>query len=188
MLSTNDLEIAEVGLACDVEVPFLREGELAQDNTLMLPVVQSVLDRLDPDGDTVEAVVLLQPTSPLRLSGDIDGAIDLFLDRNPDSVVSVVPVPHIYHPLKVLRPTETGLLPFLDDRPAVSGHRDLPPAFARNGPAVLITQASVIRQGSLYGDVSLPYEMPAERSVDIDDPLDLAFAEYLIEQARSNKN
>ena len=180
VISTDDPEIAKVAQSCGVEVPFLRQGDLAKDDTLMLPVVQNMLDWLDPDGTSIDAVVLLQPTSPLRTSGDIDAAIDMFYEQGPDSVVSVTPVPHIYHPLKVVRPTDAGLVPFLDDRPAVTGHRDLPPAFARNGPAVLVMRPDVIRQGSLYGETSLPYEMPAERSVDIDDPLDLAFAEFLL--------
>jgi CMP-N,N'-diacetyllegionaminic acid synthase len=184
VLSTNDPEIAEIGRACGVEVPFLREDALAQDDTLMLPVIQNMLDWLDPDGNTVQAIVLLQPTSPLRSLNDINGAIDLYLNSKPDSVVSVVSVPHIYHPLKITRSTKAGLVPYLDDRPTISGHRDLPPVYARNGPAVLITRVDIIRSGSLYGNRSLPFEMPVERSIDIDDPMDFAFAEFIIKQTR----
>ena len=66
VLSTNGPEIPEVVRSCGIEGPFFREGKLAQDDTMLLPVIQNMLDWLDPDGETVEAKVLLQPKLPLR--------------------------------------------------------------------------------------------------------------------------
>ena len=184
ILSTDDPEIAELGRRYGVEVPFLRAKDLAGGSAMMLPVVQDVLRRLDPTGAEVRAIVLLQPTSPLRTARHIDEAVEIFVSHCPDSVVSVVPVPHIFHPQKLYKPGADGLIPYLDGQVPAVGHRDLPVAYARNGPAVLVIHADTIRAGSLYGTASLPYEMVAEESVDIDTPLDFAFAEFLLKRTK----
>src|SRR5262245_13926725 len=77
ILSTEDEEIAEVGRACGIEVPFLRPAELAQDTTPTLPVVQHALQFLEAMGSHFDAVCLLQPTNPFRRTVDIDNCIEL---------------------------------------------------------------------------------------------------------------
>lgn len=176
ILSTDDDAIAAAGRACGLEVPFLRPPELAQDGTPTLPVLINILDWLG-DNEPVEAIVLLQVTSPLRQAQDIEGAIRLFRDGNADSVVSVTPLPDHYGTAKLMVRHDDGRLQRLD--PAA-----FPPAgqlFVRNGPAVLVTRPDVLRQGSLYGDKILPYVMPAERSIDIDTELDFRMAAALLE-------
>src|SRR6185312_12148312 len=72
VLSTDDVEIAELGRTLGLDVPFLRPAELAADATPMLPVMRHAADWFAARGGTVEAVVLLQPTSPLRTAAHID--------------------------------------------------------------------------------------------------------------------
>lgn len=184
VLSTDSEDIADVARANGLEVPSLRPAHLAGDDTLMIDVAQHHLDEAAAAGEEVEVLVLLQPTSPLRLSGHIDDAVRLFRETGPDSVVSVVDTAHIYHPLKALKLVDGYLQPYIDGQPSVAGHRDLPTAYARNGPAVVVTHPDIIRDGSFYGACSVPYVMTMETSIDIDEPLDLAFAEFLIERQR----
>ncbi|MGH9901714.1 MAG: cytidylyltransferase domain-containing protein, partial [Pyrinomonadaceae bacterium] len=61
ILSTEDAEIADVGRRCGLEVPFVRPAELAEDTTPMLPVVQHALAQMEKDGESFDAVCLLQP-------------------------------------------------------------------------------------------------------------------------------
>ncbi len=180
IISTDSPEIAAIARHYGVDTPFLRPAHLAANDTPMLPVIQDALATLSAQGMTFTAVALLQPTSPLRTSRHIDEALKLFVDHKPDSIVSVVTVPHIYHPLKLVRPTESGLVPYRDGLPPAIGHRDLPPVYAKNGPAVLVSSIETIRNGSLYGNRSLPYLMSPEDSIDIDEPFDLALAEFLL--------
>lgn len=184
LLSTDDEEIAAYGRANGAEVPYLRPAPLAADDTPMIAVLQDLVAWLDRTSSTpVEAIVLLQPTSPLRRGEHIDAAIEVFTTHpDAESVVSVVTPPHIFHPLKLSKPSPRGLVPYLDDVPPALGHRDLPVAYARNGPAVLITRPDVIRRGEIYGSPSLPYVMAAEDSIDIDEPLDLEIAEFLLKR------
>jgi CMP-N-acetylneuraminic acid synthetase len=182
LLSTDDDAIAALGRAHGIEVPYMRPAALATDDTPMLDILQDLVTWLDRAGSgKIEAIVLLQPTSPLRTAAHIDEAIELFRAHpEADSVVSVVEPPHIFHPLKMLKPSGRGLVPFVDGVEPVAGHRDLPPAFARNGPAVLVVRPEIIRRGEVYGQVSHPYVMEARDSVDIDEPLDLEIADLLL--------
>lgn len=181
LLSTDDAEILELGRKYGAEAPFLRPAELSAADAPMIGVMRHALDWLRGAGCDVEAIVLLQPTSPLRTARHIDEAVALFR-RHPEaaSVCSVVKPPHIFHPLKILKPTGDGLAPYIDGDARDPGQLELPPAYARNGPAVLVTRAQVIDAGEVYGMPSIPYEMPPDASIDIDEPYDLQIAEALM--------
>ena len=181
LLSTEDPEIAACGRDNGIEV-HPRPPALAADDTPMLAVLENIMAWLDhPESDGPESIVLLQPTSPLRSSRHIDDAVELFrLHPQADSVVSVMTPPHIFHPLKMLKPSRERLVPFIEGSEAAMGHRNLPPAYARNGPAVLVIRPDTIRRGQIYGDVSIPYVMDRIDSIDIDDPLDLEIADLLL--------
>ena len=175
VLSTDSEAIAEAGRAHGIEVPFLRPARLAGDDTPMIDVLRHAVDSLQPPADVI---VLLQPTSPLRRADHIDGAVDLLLQSGADSVVSVTAVPHQFTPGSLMR-VEAGRLVF-DGGPGATRRQDKPLWYARNGPAVVVTRAAVIRGGRLYGDHTRPFVMSREESIDIDEPLDLAFAEAVL--------
>ncbi|MEW6593814.1 MAG: acylneuraminate cytidylyltransferase family protein [Thermodesulfobacteriota bacterium] len=175
ILSSDDVQVAKVGRACGLEVPWLRPTEIASDDSPMIPVLVHVLDWLEGEGVTVEAVVLLQPTSPLRTAGDIDGAIALFRSSGADTVVTVMAVPNACKPVKLMARDTEGLVASVDAAVFSCGQLVL-----RNGPAVLVTSPGVIRSGRLYGERTLGYEMPQERSIDIDTPYDFLLAELLL--------
>jgi CMP-N-acetylneuraminic acid synthetase len=181
VLSTDDEDIAALGPRWGLEVPFLRPPQLADDAAPMVAVVRHMLDWLRQDGETVTALVLLQPTSPLRDARHIDEAVAIF-NANPDceSVLSVVEPPHIFHPLKALRLSGHGLVHFVEDREPAFGRRDLPLVYAVNGPAVVVVRPTAIERGEMYGNPIVPYVMSPDVSIDVDEPLDLAIADFLI--------
>ena len=179
LLNTDDPEIAAVGRACGVEVPFMRPAELAQDDTPILPVIRHTLDWLAKHDNFVpEAVVLLQPTSPLRQVEHIDAAIRLLLEQNADTVVSVMEVPHQFTPVSLMQLDEQNQLrPYLP-APIILRRQEKPRLYARNGPAVLAIRRETLLAGKLYGERILPLLMESTLSLDIDGPDDLALAEF----------
>jgi len=179
VLSTDDEATAEAGRALGLDVPFLRPADLAADDTPMLPVLVHAADALARSGFVADAVVLLQPTSPLRRAEHIDAAVELLETSGADSVVSVVEVPHQFSPVSVMALDGGRLKPFVPG-PLVTRRQDKPRVFARNGPAVLATRYAVLASGSLYGDDCRPLVMDAETSVDIDSPSDFDYAEFLL--------
>ena len=183
LLNTDDSQIAEVGKQLGVEVPFLRPEHLAQDDTPILPVIQQTLEWLATyDGYVPEAIMLLQPTSPLRRSKHIDTAIDIFNQENADTLVSVIEVPHQFNPVSVMKLTEGGRLEPYKKGPMIFRRQDKPNVFARNGPAVLVIRREVIERDQLYGERVFPYIMGRIESLDIDDEIDLKIAEYWLQR------
>ncbi len=186
LVSTDDSEIANVAGGLGAEVPFLRPAELADDTAPMLGVLRHALAWLESQGVAVEALVLLQPTSPLRMGRHVEEAIALFRSASASSVVSVVEVPHQFNPVSVMKLSVQGTLaPFLGDQALVTRRQDKPKAYARNGPAVLVCHPQTLRSGELYGASCRPYVMSEDDSLDIDTPRDLQLAEQaLLDRSR----
>src|SRR3989338_7889498 len=90
VVSTESRAIANVARKYGAEVPFLRPRELAGDRAKATDAVYHLLTTLEKQsGYMPDYVVLLQPTSPLRESKDIDGALDLLFKQKAQAVVSV---------------------------------------------------------------------------------------------------
>ncbi len=179
MISTDDSEIANVARQLGAEVPFLRPPELADDKSPMLGVLKHMFKWLECHDVNMEALVLLQPTSPLRTSHHIEEALKIFRSVPATSVVSVVEVPHQFNPISLMKLSMEGTLtPFFENQKIfVSRRQDKPKTFARNGPAVLICHPDTLRSGELYGANCVPYIMSHQESLDIDTLSDLSLAE-----------
>lgn len=182
VLSTDDEQIAAVGRACGIEVPFLRPAELAQDHSPTLPVVQHALRTLEAAGEQFDAVCLLQPTNPLRRAVDIDACITLFEREQADSVVTVLPVPAEYNPHWVyFRAADGSLRLSTGESTPIPRRQALPPAFHREGSVYVTRRDVILEENSLYGQRVLGVELDPTRSVNIDTPDDWAHAEALLQ-------
>jgi CMP-N-acetylneuraminic acid synthetase len=181
ILTTDDEVIANAGRELGLEVPFLRPAEFATDNAGSLGVIEHALGWLEARGERVDAIVLLQPTSPLRTSKHISEAVALFQCQKPDALVSVVEVPHRFHPGALLR-IDVGILKSLnhDTVQLIRRRQEYQTLYARNGPAILIITPDQIRRGEFYSGRTIPYIMSALYSVDIDTAQDLFFAECML--------
>jgi len=155
-----------------------RPAELAVAETRVYDVVVHALETLDPRQERFDAVGVVQCTSPFTSPEDLAGAVALLERTGADSVVTVARIDSAVHPLKLKVLEGDRLLPYLeDDRLAPS--QDLPPLWVRNG-ALYVTRRATLDSGELLGGDVRGYEMPAERSHDIDTPADLAIAELLL--------
>ncbi len=176
VVSTDDPEIADVARYAGAQVPFMRPAELAQDTTPGLDPVMHAIDQLP----LFDSVLLLQPTSPLRTTNDIDACIRLAMDKISPSVVSVSAADT--HPYWTYRLTEDQTLRRFIDTEPIARRQDLPPAYTLNG-ALYFAEVNWLRHcGSLVGIETIGYLMPRERSVDLDTPLDWKFAELLLKE------
>jgi CMP-N-acetylneuraminic acid synthetase len=185
VLSTDDPEIAEVGRACGIEVPFLRPAHLAGDATPSVPVLQDVVRRLEGDGEHYDATFLLQPTNPLRTTGDIDGAIDLFERTGADSVISFVDTGE-RHPARMKIVDDSGQVidpPFAEPFEGMA-RQQLPKLYLRDGSVYLTRRDVLMEQGSLKGKICRAWIMPEERGWNIDSPFDLFIVEQMLKWGR----
>jgi CMP-N-acetylneuraminic acid synthetase len=181
VLSTDDAEISRVGRELGAEVPFVRPPELATDKATSLPVMQHALAACEAErgGERYDAVMMLQPTTPLRLASDIDRAIAMLEESGADSVISVVDV-LAHHPARMKYLEGDRLI----DPPFCEAYENQPrqelrPMFIRNG-AIYLTRREVLLGGSFKGRDCRGLVMPAERSVNIDTLDDFRHAEWVL--------
>lgn len=177
----------DVGIGIDVDIGncakdygvdvIVRPPELASDDS---PTIDTVRHTLDCVGWDWDAVVVLQPTNPLRTATDIDASLAILEESQADSVISVVACDD-WHPSRMYCANRLGgvdRLPWLpDDR-----RQEQCKLWLRDG-SIYACRLEVIRAGYLQGGLCLPLFIPRERSVRIDEPLDLAWAEFLLTRA-----
>ena len=181
VVSTDDPKIAEISKTFNGNIPFMRPPELATDSALTIGVVQHAIEFMEKErGSKYDYVILLQPTSPLRNSLDIDESVQKLITTNCDSVVSVVDVDG-YHPFRMKRFVGDRLINFVDQ-----GFEDmrprqiLPKVYIRNGAIYASKRKIVMTGGTLVGSDCRGIEMPPERSINIDSPEDFIIAEAAI--------
>ena len=175
VVSTDSPTIADVSLESGAMVPFLRPSTLASDATSSCDVALHALEEM-PGHDWL---LLLQPTSPLRTSEDIEGIIAMLEERPAHSALSVSQThPPIHWALEVS--SDGSVFPALhDDRHRRSGGV----TFTPNG-ALYLTQCEWLSQHRrLSGEGTRAYVMPRERSIDIDTEIDWAIAEMLMRRS-----
>ena len=180
VLSTDSIEIAEVGQRAGLEVPFLRPATLAADDTPMLPVIRHALDALASSGWQAEMVVLLQPTSPLRRGEHVRDAVQLLRDTDADSVVTVVELPRHLSPDYVMRIEDGRLRHFLPEGARLTRRQDARAAYSRDGTVYASWVRTIERTGSLYGDDCRPLIIDPRDSLSIDSPADWDAAERML--------
>jgi N-acylneuraminate cytidylyltransferase len=184
IISTDSDEIARVARGFDGDVPFIRPKELATDTAPAAGVMSHALDWAAEHDKEYDIICSLQVTSPLRKPRDIDGAITQLIDSEAMSCVSVTG--YITPPQwAVTIDEEKNIREFFqngalwDDEPARS--QEIPELQHPNGAIFASTTASWRRRESFYTPKTVGYEMPPERSFDIDEPWELELIRTLIE-------
>ena len=182
IVSTDDPNIAQVAREHHAEVPFMRPAELARDDTPSLPVLQHAVNWLrDSEAYNPDAVMILQPTSPLRRAEHINGAAEVMERTGADTVVSVVEVPHRFNPVSLMTLNEEEHLVPYQPGSMILRRQDKPLFYARNGPAVLLVKLSTLMgHDTLYGVNTQPYLMDEMDSFDVDTEDDLKIIEALL--------
>ncbi len=183
ILSTDDLEIAEVGRSLGLAISYMRPPELAADNSGSREVVLHAMHWADCQGISYDAVVLLQPTSPFRTAKDILDAQALYCAStdSPDMVVSVCEsAANPYYNLFETAPD--GTLHVCMGSGLITRRQDAPKVWEYNGAVYVIRPASIRRMALGEFPRRIPYVMPRNRSIDLDTPADWMLAEALISE------
>ncbi|MBX3084417.1 MAG: acylneuraminate cytidylyltransferase family protein [Anaerolineae bacterium] len=180
LVSTEDSEIADVARQLDCAV-LMRPMEYAGDSTPMKAVVNHVVTTLrDTSAYEPDILVLLQPTTPLRTSAHIDGALNMLLNSPADAVVSIVPVPGHFNPEWQLTADADGQLQLYNGKTLdkiITRRQELTSTFIRNGAIYAVRTQSFIQNASLYGERCLGYVMSNAESINIDSEDELMLAD-----------
>lgn len=174
VVSTEDEEIAAVAREWGAEVPFMRPSELASDEAPGIAPVLHAIDQLAGH----KALILLQPTSPLRTAEQIDGLLEYARANDATSVVSVREVDD--HPAWMFHRADNGALERFGASDMALRRQDLPELYALNGAMYWNTTERLRTAEALVAEGTLGFEMDAESSIDIDTMLDWRIAELLL--------
>ena len=183
VVSTEDKEISTISKELGAQVPFIRSDHLATNQMQSAPVIIDALNQMERlKSIKYDAVLMLQPTSPLRTSKHIDDALKIFLKSDSDSLVSVTEVPHNMNPYSIMQLKKDGTIkPFLKYDENNNLRQKKPIFYARNGAAIYIcTYQCLMKKNSLYGDKIVPFFMNKETSIDLDDEIDWKIAQYFM--------
>lgn len=186
ILSTDSIKIAEIAKKYGIEVPFLRPSEIAKDYTPMLQVIKHSLEYLKKDEDYMpDVIVILQPTVPFRKSENIDKAINLYFQYNSSAVVSVSKVPGHFSPEWQLKIDNNEMLKTLEGKrlsTLKTNRQSLAETYYRNGEIYVVNPDNIINKNNIYGErVSF---IITESIVNIDSPIDLEYAKFLIKDIK----
>ena len=181
VVSTDDSEISKISKKCGAEVPFLRPAELATDEAPGIAPVLHALEQM-PGFDWL---LLLQPTSPLRIVSDIEGIFKFCKDHNASSAVSVSEVNK--HPYWMYHRDETfHLSPLISNRPEITRRQNLPSVYSLNGAMYLAKVKWILEHRSFIGSETLGFVMPPDRSIDLDTLFDWNIVEQILKMNKKN--
>lgn len=180
ILSTDDEEIADIGKAVGLEVPFLRPSEFAQDEaTADVVAVHALNWMVQKNGAMPKYLMLLQPTSPFRPPEIISEALKMMEDPSIEGVIGVKP---IYKNLATLfyADENMNICPIKKDESFESRRQNINPIFSPNGALYLIHSDKLTSPKSFYPEKCQGIEMDQISSIDLDDPIDWDLAMAVI--------
>lgn len=182
IFSTDSQRYADIAKSYGAEAPFLQPKEISGDDAGTTLVLIHCINYLENNESyPVDVVVTLEPTSPFRISKDIDDAVNKLLQTGADSVVSVREISEPPHWMFKLDGDK--MISFLNVDTSRFGRisrNQLPKLYIPNG-AVFVTRRDVVmKEKRVYGRDCRALIMPAERSLDIDTLEDFRYAEFCL--------
>lgn len=180
IISSDDAAILDVARQAGCEVPFVRPAELAGDHASSVDVAVHAVTALEARYDWL---VLLQPTSPLRLGSDIDACLELALSRGAPACVSLTEPeksPYVMFRLD----EEARIAPVLSLEGVNLQHarsQDFPKVYEINGAVFAVRTDYFLENRTFFDERCLGWIMPRTRSVNIDTWLDFRIGEMLLQ-------
>jgi CMP-N-acetylneuraminic acid synthetase len=188
IVTTDSEQIASIARKCGADVPFMRPAELAEDITPMLPVLQHAVTATEEYYQkTVEALVLLDPTGPLRNVGDVEGCLKLFKDSDCDAVVSgnkAYRSPYF----NMVKPNKGYIRLVVPTSEPIGRRQDSPPVYDLNTIVWIYSRKALMEECARIPERTLLYVVPRERSIDIDTELDFKILEFLMGESKAALN
>ncbi|WP_151901323.1 cytidylyltransferase domain-containing protein [Sulfurimonas hydrogeniphila] len=179
VVSSDDDEVLNIAKEQNASI-MKRPVRLATDTATTFEVVEHLIKNFEKQ---YTYIILLQPTSPLRKSEDIDKAIEFLHTKNADAVISVCEMEH--SPLwSNTLPKDKSMATFLHKEILNKRSQDLETYYRLNGSIYIIKVAKLLEKKSFFlKDNIYAYVMDQKKSIDIDTKLDLEIANYLLSKS-----
>lgn len=187
MVSSDDPEIQDVARSYGVEVPFTRPAELASDTASSSDVIVHAMGWFEARGERYDAVMLLEPSSPFTRPSDLDAAVELMNAKSATAVVGMRKM-KVSSTFVGRMDDEGRITEIVDKMESLRSVRRQAsePEFTMNGALYLFRWDHFRAHRNIYADRLRTFGlvMPDAYSVEIDEPCDLNFAEFLVEKGQ----
>lgn len=182
IVSTDDTEIKDISERFGASVPFLRPDSISSDTASSFDVIKHAIQFLKLEGEN-NLIVLLQPTSPLRTVEELDDALDFFMSKKAEGVVSVSECEH--SPLwSNTLPQNFSMIDFMRPEIASKRSQELPKYYRLNGSIYIYRVKDLLEKNEIfYNERVFGFEVSKESSIDIDSALDFSVAQVMIMHA-----
>lgn len=179
IVSTDDAEIQSLSRSFGADAPFLRPADISGDKAKSIDLVIHALNYCKNEGQEYDAVILLQPTSPLRTFNDIVSSVEIFEATQSDSLITCYEEEYISPLVSYMRDGDHAI-PLSEKHNKGVRRQEESNIFIRNG-AIYIADTDLIRRNqTLIADFPAMYLMEKERSVNLDTLADLSILEALL--------
>lgn len=179
IVSTDSKAIAQVAEKFGGRAPFLRPDELSKDTSASIDVIFHGIQYMkSQENKSFDIVLMLEPTSPLRDSYDIDRAIEQLIDHTTAKSIAGICEVEAAHP-DFLITLENGLLKS-DRNFVVKRRQELDSHFFYEGSIYMSYIDSLYKTKNFYHNECLGYVVPKWKAFEVDDEVDFMLIEYLL--------
>lgn len=178
-VSTDDVSVLKIAEDYGVTQPFIRPDDLATDSASSFEVILHAINFYEKKGFQFDLITLLQPTSPFRDPSDYHAMEKIYLKNLPDMVVSVKTIKDSPY-FNLFQEGENRMLTKIMNSNKSSNRQDHPPVYGYNGSIYLFNCKSFLNIRNFNFGKIMKFLMSELNSVDIDTPMDWAFAEFIL--------
>ena len=184
-ISTDSPAIQDIARSYGVDVPFTRPEELATDTASSVDVVRHAMEHYENAGEVFDAVMLLEPTSPFATPDHLNQAVEIMQDQQATLVVGMVrqKINSVFVGEMDSRGRIASIVHNIRDLRNMN-RQNLAPEYTMNGAFYLFSWGAFRDCGHIYCDPDTSYgvEMDEFYSIEIDHPVDLAWADYVVRE------
>ncbi|MCJ9700947.1 acylneuraminate cytidylyltransferase family protein [Bradyrhizobium sp. SHOUNA76] len=181
--SSDSDALLDAALKAGADIAVRRPDEMATDTAPKLPAIRHCLEQaIAQTGKTPDIFVDLDVTSPLRLASDITGAVALLRESGCRNVITGAPARRSPYFNLVEQRTDGSVGLSKSAEPPITRRQDAPRCFDMNASIYVWRVAPFLEQPAVFYPDTRLFEMPEERSIDIDSDLDFALVELLLRQ------
>ncbi|MCB0349448.1 MAG: acylneuraminate cytidylyltransferase family protein [Bdellovibrionales bacterium] len=184
-LSTDSKNIQDAARRFDIDIPFTRPSDLAKDDTLVVDVIKHAVNYYKDQGEIYDYVCLLQPTSPLVTTQQIDSAIQLAHEKSAHTIITVHDAAQTHPTMMFHLNDDKSASWYLEAKDGhMSRRQEKFPIYTRSGLLYVIDVNYLLENNSIYGPKLYALDFPPHHSICIDTEFDIELADFLL---RKNK-
>jgi CMP-N,N'-diacetyllegionaminic acid synthase len=188
VLSTDSETYKQIGLEQGAKVPFLRPVEFSGDNIESIDVIFHCIEWFEDQSMVFDILVLLEPTSPMTETIDIDNALEKLLSSPSSTSIVGVSKAECNHPIFAYKKAESSLLePFINQTGQAIRRQELDDAFYLDGSLYISCIKALKKEKTFYTESTMGFEFPKWKAFEIDDEIDFEIVELLMKKYSNDR-